>query len=132
MVNSEFTVAGGRRSDSRSPVRWIVSHGLRYPLLPIALVLAAIGEAGLYALTPVLVGRAFDLLSSAQVVTGALLTITLLIVAQRLVHGVVALLYAYTGELIAKRMERDTRDELMRSLLGKSQTFHNRDRKSVV
>lgn len=126
MVNSEFTVAGGRRSDSRSPVRWIVSHGLRYPLLPIALVLAALGEAGLYALTPVLVGRAFDLLSSAQVVTGALLTITLLIVAQRLVHGVVALLYAYTGELIAKRMERDTRDELMRSLLGKSQTFHNR------
>ena len=31
-------------------------------------------------------------------------------------------------EVLAKRIERDTRDELYVSLLGKSQTFHNRQR----
>ena len=30
--------------------------------------------------------------------------------------------------MLAKRIERDTRDELYVSLLGKSQTFHNRQR----
>jgi ATP-binding cassette subfamily B protein len=126
LVNSEFTVAGGRTYNSTSPVRWIVSHALRYPLLPIVLVVSALGEAALYSLTPVLVGRAFNVLNGAQAAAGALTTIALLIVGQRLVHGAVALLYAFAGEIMAKRLERDARDELMLSLLGKSQTFHNR------
>src|SRR6185437_14935467 len=32
------------------------------------------------------------------------------------------------SEFLAQRMERDSRDELYLSLLGKSQTFHNRQR----
>lgn len=127
---SEFTVADAHQYSYRSPVRWIISHLARYPLLPIVIVVTAVGEAGLYALTPVLVGRAFNLLSDAlqpaELIMGGILAVTLLIIGQRVAHAVVALIYAYASEILAKRFERDARDELVRSLLGKSQTFHNR------
>ncbi len=130
MAKSEFTVADAHQYSYRSPVRWIISHLSRYPALPIVIVVTALGEAGLYALTPVLVGRAFNLLSDAlqpaELVLGGLLAVALLIIGQRIVHAVVALIYAYASEILAKRFERDARDELVRSLLGKSQTFHNR------
>ncbi|WP_029214563.1 ABC transporter ATP-binding protein [Kallotenue papyrolyticum] len=130
MSNSEFTVADAHQYPTQSPVRWIVAHLLRYPWLLVGLLLAALAEAGLYALTPVLVGRAFTLLSAAaqpaQALSAGLATIALLIVGQRVLHSGAALAYAYAGEMLAKRFERDARDELVRSLLGKSQTFHNR------
>lgn len=130
MSNSEFTVADAHHYPTHAPVRWIVAHLWRYPWLLVGLLLAALAEAGLYALTPVLIGRAFTLLSvaaqPAQALSAGLATIALLIVGQRVLHSGAALAYAYAGEMLAKRFERDARDELVRSLLGKSQTFHNR------
>jgi ATP-binding cassette, subfamily B, bacterial len=130
VAKSEFTVADAHQYSYRSPVRWIISHLSRYPVLPVVIVVTALAEAGLYALTPVLVGRAFTLLSDgaqpAELVMGGILAIALLIIGQRVVHAVVALIYAYASEILAKRFERNARDELVRSLLGKSQTFHNR------
>lgn len=130
MSNSEFTIAGSRRYTTSSPVRWIVSHLLAYPVLPIVIVLFAFADAVLYSLTPLLVGRAFNELSGGlgarEIVLAALATTALLIVGVRIVHGIASLINAYAFEIIAKRFERDARDELVRSLLGKSQTFHNR------
>jgi len=130
LSNSEFTVAGSRHYTTSSPVRWIVSHLLAYPILPAIIAVFAIGDAVLYSLTPVLVGRAFNQLSgdlgAREVILAALATTALLIVGVRLVHGVASLINAYAFEIIAKRFERDARDELVRALLGKSQTFHNR------
>ena len=130
MSNSEFTVAGVRRYTITSPARWIISHLLAYPVLPAVIVVFAIGDAVLYSLTPVLVGRAFNLLSgdleATEVILAALATTALLIAGVRIVHGVASLINAYAFEIVAKRFERDARDELVRSLLGKSQTFHNR------
>ncbi|MCZ7667165.1 MAG: hypothetical protein M5U34_08080 [Chloroflexi bacterium] len=34
----------------------------------------------------------------------------------------------WSNEVVAQRMERDTRDELYVSLLGKDQSFHGRQR----
>lgn len=130
MAKREFTVVGGLRYNYTSPVRWIVSHLLRYPWLPIIIIAAALTESALYAVTPVLVGRAFNVLSGAastpDLARAGLVSIALLIIGQRIIHSIVALVYAYAGEIIAKRFERDARDELVQSLLGKSQTFHNR------
>ncbi len=126
MVNSEFTIAGTYRYDYRSPVRWVVSHLMRYPLLPIVVVIAGIVEAALFSAAPVLVGQAFDLMNSPQRTAQALWTLAGLILAVRVVQGLVGLAGAWTTELLAQRIERNARDELVRSLLGKSQTFHNR------
>ncbi|HEX6292258.1 MAG TPA: ABC transporter ATP-binding protein [Herpetosiphonaceae bacterium] len=126
MVNSEFTIAGTYRYDYRSPVRWIIAHLVRYPWLPIVVVFASISEAALFSVAPVLVGQAFDLMNSPQRTVQALLGIAGLIFASRAAQGLLGLVSAWTIEVLAQRIERDARDELVRSLLGKSQTFHNR------
>ena len=43
-------------------------------------------------------------------------------------QGITGLLRNYSVEFLAQRIERDARDELYMSLLGKSQTFHGRQR----
>jgi ATP-binding cassette subfamily B protein len=126
LVNSEFTIAGTYRYDYRSPVRWVVSHLIRYPLLPIVVVIAGIAEAALFSVAPVLVGQAFDLMNSPQRSAQALWTLAGLILVVRVGQGLIGLVGAWTTEFLAQRIERDARDELMQSLLGKSQTFHNR------
>jgi ATP-binding cassette, subfamily B, bacterial len=126
LSNSEFTIAGTHRYDYRSPVRWVISHLIRYPSLPVIVVLTGIAEAGLFSVAPVLIGRAFDLMNSPQRSAAALLSIGLLILGVRVAQGLFGLLSAWTIEVLAQRFERDARDELVQSLLGKSQTFHNR------
>jgi ATP-binding cassette, subfamily B, bacterial len=126
LANSEFTIAGSHRYDYRSPVRWIISHLIRYPWLPVIVIVTGIAEAGLFSVAPVLVGQAFDLMNSAQRSVAALLSLSLLILGVRTAQGLVGLLNSWTTEVLAQRLERDARDELVRSLLGKSQTFHNR------
>jgi ATP-binding cassette subfamily B protein len=126
LVNSEFTIAGTYRYDYRSPVRWVVSHVMQYPLLPIIVVITGIAEAALFAAAPVLIGQAFDLMNSSQRSAQALWTVAGLILIVRVAQGLIGLVGAWTTEFLAQRIERDARDELVRSLLGKSQTFHNR------
>lgn len=126
LANSEFTIAGTHRYDYRSPVRWVVSHLIRYPWLPVIVILTGIAEAGLFSIAPVLIGQAFDLMNSAQRSAQALGAIAAMILVVRVAQGLFGLLSAWTVEVLAQRFERDARDELVQSLLGKSQTFHNR------
>lgn len=126
MEKREFTVEGEYRYNRSSPTRWAVSHLLRYPVMPLFVILANVLQAGLYSYAPVLVGQAFDLMLSPQRSIDALLRIALLIAAVRLVQGMIGLAASGTFEVLAQRFARDAREELMISLLGKSQTFHNR------
>ncbi len=124
--NREFTVAGEYVYNRRSTGRWIASHLLRYPQLPLLVVLLSISEMVLFSVAPVLTGQAFDLMLSPQRSVAALTSVALLVFGVRIVQGIIGLCSAGTVELLAQRLERDTREELMISLLGKSQTFHNR------
>ncbi len=126
MENREFTVEGEYGYNRSSPERWVVSHLLRYPIIPIFVILANVIEAGLFSYAPVLVGQAFDLMLSPQRSLQALLQVALLIAGVRLVQGLIGLAASGTFEVLAQRFARDAREELMISLLGKSQTFHNR------
>jgi ATP-binding cassette subfamily B protein len=74
----------------------------------------------------VLVGQAFDLMLSPERSLSALLRVALLVAGVRLVQGTIGLFASGTFEVLAQRFARDAREELMISLLGKSQTFHNR------
>ena len=60
----EFTVAGEYVYDRRSPVRWIISHVLRYPWLPAFTLLGNICSSVLYNGGSILIGRAFDLVAT--------------------------------------------------------------------
>ncbi len=124
---SEFTIADTYPYDHQSPVRWITSHILRYPILPIVFVLTTIGMAVSQSLAAVMVGRTFD-----TVINGAGLTqlgiASLLVVAAYFGYGAFDIINSLAIRVLAQRVERDARAELYLSLLGKSQTFHSRQR----
>jgi ATP-binding cassette, subfamily B, bacterial len=122
----EFTVAGEYEYNRSSPGRWVIAHLLRYPVIPFFVVLANLIEAGLFSLAPILVGQAFDLMLSPQRSVSALLSLAVLVAGVRLVQGTIGLFASGSFEVLAQRFARDAREELMISLLGKSQTFHNR------
>ncbi|MGH2542900.1 MAG: ABC transporter ATP-binding protein, partial [Ardenticatenaceae bacterium] len=75
----------------------------------------------------VLIGQAAEVILNSEG-RAALLQTSLAILFVLLFDGVTVLLAAYSVEVIAKRVERDSREELYASLLGKSQTFHDRQR----
>ncbi len=128
-ARSEFTVAGHQEFDRRGPLRWILSHQRRNPWHVAGFLLGSIVMVVLNSAIPGLVGRAFDAVlggepDSSRVLSMIALVLLLIVVAR---SGLDFLARLCT-EVLAKRIERDTRDELYVSLLGKSQTFHNRQR----
>jgi ATP-binding cassette subfamily B protein len=128
MAKREFTVENEYQYNRSGPIRWIVSHVLRYPLFPLAILLAAIVNNLAYGYIQIFVGRAFDLITRPAWETQTLLWIALGVIGLALSQGGFGLIRNYSGEFLAQRIERDARDELYVSLLGKDQTFHGRQR----
>jgi ATP-binding cassette subfamily B protein len=128
MASQEFTLAGAVAYRTDSPLAWLSSHLVRYPWLPVVVVLGTISTALLMALVPFLIGQAFDLILGGQAPLTNLGWLALWLLVIGLLRGLLQLVSAWTLELLAQRLERDTRAELFVSLLGKSQTFHNRQR----
>ena len=129
---SEFTAVAqesqnGTTFDTRTPRRWVVSHLRCYPIVLTFAVLCQFASWSMFALTPVMIA------SAAQVVIDGRDSPELLLAALRLlavmVANAVALFSTHVCAVtLGHRFERDVRDELYRGLLGKSQTFHNRQR----
>ena len=128
MTKREFRLEDETHYNRSGPVRWIISHALRYPLFPLATVLAAVLNNAFHSNIHVFVGRVFDLIITPGWDTGALLVLALGVMGSAFGQGVMGLVRNYATEFVAQRIERDARDELYVSLLGKSQTFHGRQR----
>jgi ATP-binding cassette subfamily B protein len=124
----EFRLENEYHYNRAGPVRWIVSHAVRYPIFPVIAIVAAVANNYAYSTIQVLVGRAFNLITSTGWATTALLTLALGVAGAALTQGLTGLARNYAFEFLAQRVERDARDELYVSLLGKSQTFHGRQR----
>jgi ATP-binding cassette subfamily B protein len=127
-LKSEFRLADAYQYNRTGPYQWILAHLFRYPWLPIATIAAAVINNLAFSLIPLFTGRAFDLISTPGWATTALLGIALLVFGAATALGLSGLVRNYTTEFIAQRVERDSRQEFYVSLLGKSQTFHNRQR----
>ncbi|MET8990623.1 ABC transporter ATP-binding protein [Nonomuraea wenchangensis] len=126
--SSEFSVAGPRH-DRRGPVRWLWSHLRRHPFHLVGFLGGSVVMTTLNAMVPQYIGDAFDsVLGHRGGPLDALGLIALAMLAVVLARGVFDLVARLSSEVLAKRLERDARDELYVSLLGKSQTFHNRQR----
>ncbi|OQA46267.1 MAG: putative multidrug export ATP-binding/permease protein [Chloroflexi bacterium ADurb.Bin325] len=128
MSKREFRLDNEHRYNRKGPVRWILSHLARYPFFPLAALAAAILNNYVFSQVQFQIGRAFDLITSPGWQTSALLAIALTVLGIALVQGLTGLARNYSVEFIAQRIERDARDELYASLLGKSQSFHNSQR----
>jgi ATP-binding cassette subfamily B protein len=122
---SEFAVAQAWQSDRRGPVRWIWSHTLRHKLFILGVLFGAFSNAALAAAVPILVGQSFDAVGVSPADLSALGKAAALIAASQIVRGGLQLIRNFSAEVIGQRMERDTRDELYTSLLGKSMSFHD-------
>jgi ATP-binding cassette subfamily B protein len=128
LIKREFRLENEYHYNRAGPVRWIVSHLMRYPLFPLATILAATLNNGFYSFIQVFIGQGFDLITIPGWRTTDLLMLALGVMGSAAGQGVTGLVRNYTIEFLAQRVERDARDELYVSLLGKSQTFHGRQR----
>ena len=131
-MTGEFTVAGGYRYNRSGPVRWIFSHVLRHKRFLAGFLLATVAMNTLFSTIPTLTGRAFDEVLRTDADRGRLLGIALSILGVTLLAGALDLTGRLCIEVLGKRLARDAREELYVSLLGKSQTFHNRQRAGDV
>jgi ATP-binding cassette, subfamily B, bacterial len=124
-LSAEFTLPRRLKTDRHGAVRWILSHALHHWYLFVSMTIGAVSNAALAALVPVLVGQAFNNVRNHPGDTASLLHIAILIAISQSLRGVLQLARNFSAELVGQRLERDIRDELYVSLLGKSMTYHS-------
>ena len=125
MSIAEFTLVRHFTTDRRNHIRWVLSYALRYWWLVLIMFIGAVGNAALSAYVPILTGDAFNAMLKVPPETKVLLPLALLMGGSQILRGVLQLGRNFGAEFMAQRVERDVRDELYVSLLGKSMTFHN-------
>ena len=123
---SEFVIANAHQYNLSSPNRWILSHLTRYKSIIGGFILLALLSTLCYSLIPIVTGTAFTAVMQKQ--GGQIGQIALILLILAIAQGILELGAHYAAEILGKRLARDAREELYRNLLGKSQTFHNRQR----
>jgi ATP-binding cassette subfamily B protein len=124
----EFSLADEYHYNRSGPIRWIISHLLRYKGFLVSFILASTTTSVLFSTIPRLTGLAFDEVLQPEPNSRRLLTIALAILGVVFLRSILDLTNAFSVETLGQRLVRDARDELYINLLGKSQTFHNRQR----
>lgn len=108
-----------------SPLRWVLSHMVQYWWLVLIMFIGAVGNAALAAYVPVLTGDAFNAMLANPPRIEVLLPLALIMGGSQIVRAILQLGRNFGAELLAQKIERNIRDELYVSLLGKSMTFHS-------
>ena len=126
-MTAEFNVKSPIKSNRSSPFRFILSHALRHPIAAMLLLAGAFSNAFLAGVVPGALGDAFNaiLLSNEQTLP-LVFNSVLLIIGSQTLRSCLQFLRNFSAEVFAQRFERDIRDELYASLLGKSMNFHDR------
>ena len=122
---NEFSIDLQQRSNRRSPGRWVLSHFSRHGWLFLAMTLGAFGNAVLAAAMPVFIGVAFNAALADPPDMGRIALAAVVILASQVSRSVLQLGRNFASAVIGERVERDARQELYLSLLGKSMTFHD-------
>ncbi len=122
----EFSVASPIKSNHNSPLRFILSHIFRHPIAAMLLVFGAFSNAFLAGIIPGAIGSAFDAIrlmneDSLRLVFNSVL----LIISSQTLRSVLQFMRNFAAEVFAQRFERDIRDEVYASLLGKSMSYHD-------
>ncbi len=123
-MTSEFIANAKTRSNHSTPFRFILWHILAHPWLLILLIIGAFSNAALAAAIPAFIGMAFEAVINGEGAE-AILNIALMIVISQTIRSVLQFIRNFSAETYGQMIERDVRDELYASLLGKSMTFHD-------
>lgn len=131
-MSSEFIASNTYNSDHSDPVRFVWSHVRRHWIFIITLVVGAFSNAALASVVPIFTGRAFDTLNEFQrdlIPADEALNFTLWMVAaiigSQVLRSILQFMRNFSAEVFSQRIERDVRDELYGSLLGKGMDFHD-------
>ena len=91
------------------------------------MLLPSLGNGALASQIPLLIGIAFDALVNEQAISDyrRLLWVAAMVVVTQTGRSLVMLVRNFSAEVMGQRVERDSRDELYVSLIGKSMTFHD-------
>ncbi|HQF69840.1 MAG TPA: ABC transporter ATP-binding protein [Promineifilum sp.] len=122
---SEFAVELRRESNRRSPGRWVLSHFSRHGGLFLIMFIGAFGNAALAAVMPIFIGIAFNAALADPPDFQRIAIAAIVILASQIARSVLQFGRNFASSVIAERIERDSRQELYLSLLGKSMTFHD-------
>lgn len=122
-MTSEF-IARSFVSDRRGPARFIWSHIRRHPVYTFTMIIGAFSNAALASAVPYFIGQAFNAIQAGEGLEAAARA-AFAIIASQLLRAGLQLMRNMSAEIFAQRIERDVRDELYGSLLGKSMTFHD-------
>jgi ATP-binding cassette subfamily B protein len=125
MSTGEFTVPQTWQPNRTNPTRWLLSHVSRHKLFIAGIFLGALGNALLAGAMPLFIGRAFDAVSASPPDLAGLTRAAGLIIGSQVVRAVLQMGRNFSSEVIGQRLERDIREELHVSLLGKSMSFHD-------
>ena len=123
-MSVEFQAGNIRAGNYSSPLRFTLSHLLRHWYLGALLLAGAAFNAALWITIPLNVGLAFDAVRDGQNLQLAI-NASLLIIFASLLRAVVQFMRNFSAQVYGQRLERDVRDELYASLLGKSMAFHD-------
>lgn len=121
----EFAIHVANPTNRQTPGRWILSHIGRHWLLFIVMLIGSFGNAALAAVMPILIGIAFDAALASPPDLNVIGAAALGVIISQVVRAVLQLGRNFSSAVIGERIERDTRQELYASLLGKSMTFHD-------
>ena len=126
MSVSEFAVEKHWQSNRSSAARWIFSHAARHKWWILGVLIGALGNALLASVQPIQIGRAFNAVANTPPDLRTLGIAAILVVVTQVGRGLVLqLLRNFSAETLGQRLERDIRDELYASLIGKSMAFHD-------
>ncbi|MFQ3566470.1 MAG: ABC transporter ATP-binding protein [Aggregatilineales bacterium] len=123
-MTSEFIARPSFNTDRASPARFVWSHIRRHPIYGLLMIAGAFSNAALATAVPYFVGQAFNAVLEGQDLA-AIGLLALAIIASQLLRGGLQLVRNFSAEIFAQRIERDVRDELYASLLGKNMAFHD-------
>lgn len=124
----EFKPKIDYKTNRSSPNRWLLSHISRHKKFLIIFVICQLISSYAQSSVPGLIGKLVGLFTRNQLNIDNLNHYSLLILILLLGSAVLNFFRISSMEFVSQRIERDTRDELYSSLLGKSLTFHDKQK----
>ena len=126
MASAEFVVDINRTTNHTGAGRWILSQVGRNIVPFLIMILGAAGNAVGAAFIPFFTGIAFDAALETPANLSAIGWAAVYIILSQTIRAFLQFGRNFCSELLGQRVERDSREELYVSLLGKSMTFHGK------
>ncbi|MEX1071320.1 MAG: ABC transporter ATP-binding protein, partial [Anaerolineales bacterium] len=123
---AEFTLPERYRTQRhRGPLRWLGSRLSHYWPLVFMVIFGALTNGALAAVVPLVIGDAFEAILQSPPRTELLIVFVWLLLISQTIRSVLQFARNFGAEWLGQLFERDIREELYVSLLGKSMTFHS-------